>query len=243
MLKRNFKIMTTLAITLSLGVGVVTAHAVTSSSSTASNTTQKVEHKINSKSRFCNPVYSILENKLGFTKTQIDDAAKAGKTAFDLASEKGMTADQLRAAIVDAKSQKIDKMVIDGKITKDEATAIKSNLATRIKRWNGSLKQHKEGYHNPAYSVLENKLGFTKAQIDDAAKAGKTAFDLAKEKGMTEDQLRSAIIDAKSKKIDQMVTEGKITKDKADNIKSNLTTKIKEWDGSLVHKTDETKSN
>jgi Protein of unknown function (DUF2680). len=240
MLKRNFKIMTTLAITLSLSLGFVTAHAATSSSATSS-TTNKVECKLNNKVGFCNPVYSILENK-GFTKSQIDDAAKAGKTAFDLAKEKGMTEDQLKSEIVATKSKKIDQMVTEGKITKDEATAIKTNLSTKIRNWNGSLNHHKGGHFKTIYSILENK-GFTKAQIDDAAKAGKTAFDLAKEKGMTEDQLRTAIIDAKSKKIDQMVTEGKITKDKADTIKSNLSNKIKQWNGSLVHKTDKDKSN
>lgn len=242
MVKRNFKIMTALAITLSLSLGFVTAHAATAAS-TGSSTTKKVEFKLNNKVGFCNPAYSILENKLGFTKTQIEDAAKAGKTAFDLAKEKGMTADQLRAAIIDAKSKKIDQMVTEGKITKDEATAMKTNLSTKIKNWDGNLNQHKNGHFKVVYSVLENKLGFTKPQIEDAAKAGKTAFDLAKEKGMTEDQLRSAIVDAKSKKIDQLVSEGKITKEKADTIKSNLKDKIQKWDGSLVHKADKDKSN
>ncbi|WP_411682359.1 hypothetical protein [Clostridium thailandense] len=242
MLKRNFKIMTALAITLSLSFGFVTVHAAASSSA-ASSSTNKVEVSVNNKVGFCNPAYPILENKLGFTKTQIEDAAKAGKTAFDLAKSKGMTEDQLRTAIIDAKSEKIDQMVTEGKITKDESTAMKTNLTNRIKNWNGNLNQHKGGHHNPAYSVLVKKLGFTKEQIDSAAKSGKTAFDLAKEKGMTADQLRAAIIDAKSQKIDQMVTENKITKEKADTIKSNLKDKIQKWDGSLVRKTDKDKSN
>lgn len=242
MVKRNFKLMTALAITLSLSLGFVTAHAA-AAPSTVSGTTEKVECKMNNKVGFCNPTYSILENKLGFTKTQIEDDAKSGKTAFDLAKEKGMTEDQLRTAIIDAKSQKIDQMVTDGKITKDEATAMKTNLSTKIKNWDGNLKQHKRGHFKAVHSVLENKLGFTKTQIEDAAKAGKTAFDLAKEKGMTEDQLRSAIVDAKSKKIDQLVSEGKITKEKSDTIKANLKDKIQKWDGSLVHKTNETKPN
>ncbi|KZL89890.1 DUF2680 domain-containing protein [Clostridium magnum] len=238
MVKRNLKIMTALAITLSLGLGFVTVHAATSSSTT-SDATIKVERKVG----FCNSVYSILESKLGYTKTQIDDAAKAGKTAFDLAKEKGMTADQLKSAIIEAKSQKIDQMVTDGKITKDEATAKKTNLATKMKNWDGSLKEHKNGHFKAIYSVLEDKLGFTKTQIDDAAKAGKTAFDLAKEKGMTADQLKTAIVEAKSQKIDKMVTEGNITKEKADTIKASIKDKIQKWDGSLVHKADKDKSN
>ena len=48
MVKRNFKIMTALAITLSLSSGFITAHAATLASS-KSDTNKKIEHKINNK--------------------------------------------------------------------------------------------------------------------------------------------------------------------------------------------------
>ena len=201
-----------------------------------------------------NQIYSILENKLGFTKAEIDAAAKAGKTAFDLASQKGTTADQLKAMVIDAKSQQIDKMVTSGKLTKDKADAMKAKLTANMQNWNGSLKQqqHKEGSSNQIYSILENKLGFTKAEIDTAAKAGKTAFDLASQKGTTADQLKAMVIDAKSQQIDKMVTSGKLTKDKADAMKAKLTANMQNWngslkqqhkDGSLNHKADTSKAN
>ena len=44
------------------------------------------------------------------------------------------------------------------------------------------------------------------------------------------------IIDAQSKRIDEWVTNGKITKEKAATVKSNLKTKMKNWDGDLKHK-------
>ena len=78
MVKRNFKIMTALAITLSLSSGFITAHAATLASS-KSDTNKKIEHKVNdnkNKEGFCNSIYSILENKLGFTKAEIDTAQK-----------------------------------------------------------------------------------------------------------------------------------------------------------------------
>ena len=235
MVKRNFKIMTALAITLSLSSGFITAHAATLSSSN-SNTNKNIEHKINNnKEGFCNPIYSILENKLGFTKAEIDTAAKAGKTAFDLASQKGTTADQLKSMVFDAQSAQIDKMVTSGKLTKDKADAMKGKLTANMQNWDGSLKQqqHKDGGPNPIYSILENKLGFTKADIDAAAKAGKTAFDLASQKGTTADQLKAMVIDAKSQQIDKMVTSGKLTKDKADAMKTKLTADMQNWNGSL----------
>ncbi|GIM29144.1 hypothetical protein CPJCM30710_18100 [Clostridium polyendosporum] len=153
-----------------------------------------------------------------------------------MASQKGITADQLRSMIVDAQSQKIDQMVTNGKLAQDKANTMKTNLKTKIQKWNGSLKQGKHAT-NPIYLVLESKLGFTKTQIEDAAKSGKTAFDLASQKGITADQLRSMIIDAQSQKIDQMVTNGKLTQDKANTMKANLKAKMQKWNGSLAHKT------
>ncbi len=240
MVKRNLKVMAALALVVSLGSEVVTVHAAAPSNNTTANNSTKIEHKIKNKKEGVNPIYSILESKLGFTKAQIQDAAKSGKTAFDLASEKGVTADQLKSMIVDAQSQNIDQMVSKGKLTQDKANTMKANLKTKMQNWNGSLKQeeHKEGRSNPIYSVLESKLGFTKAQIQDAAKSGKTAFDLASQKGVTADQLRSMIVDAQSQNIDQMVSKGKLTQDKANTMKANLKTKMQNWNGSLEHKKD-----
>ncbi len=245
MLKRNMKLLTTLAIGLSLTLGAVTVNAAGTSTTPKSNGKQKIEHKMGNNKENKNSIYSILKSSLGLTDAQIKDAAKAGKTAFDLAKEKNITADQLKTMIIDAQSKSIDAAVTSGKLTQDKATTMKANLTTKIKNWDGSLKHEGQekgkmkGNFNPANSILKNNLGFTEAQIKDAAKAGKTAFDLAKEKNITADQLKTMIIDAQSKSIDAAVTSGKLTQDKATTMKANLTTKIKNWDGSLKHEGQE----
>lgn len=143
MLNKKLKLMATLVITVSLGFGTVTVHAATSGSE-VSYSTKKVECKVNSNKKCHKPLYSVLKNKLGYTEAQISDAAKAGKTAFDLAKEKGMTDDQLRNEIIKAKSQKIDKMVAEGKIEKDKADTIKANFKAKIQKWDGSLVHKKD---------------------------------------------------------------------------------------------------
>lgn len=233
MVKRNIKIVAALALAISLSAGTANVHAAVQAGNPAASSSTKVEHKMKG-NRKCGtrPIYTVLENKLGYTEAQIEDAAKSGKTAFELAKQKGISEDQLRSMIVDAQSQKIDQMVSKGRITKDKAATMKADLKTNIQKWKGGLMQKKHGF-NPAYSILEGKLGFTKEQIDDAAKSGKTAFDLAKQKGVSESQLRSMIIDGKSQKIDKKVSEGRITKDKADAMKANLKTRIQKWNGCL----------
>lgn len=242
MIKRNFKVMAALALTLSLGTGFMTTHAATLSS-TESNTTTKIEQKIYRDKDHKGSISSVL-NKLGVTDAQIDSAKKSNKTAFDLAKEKGVTPDQLRAMILDAKLQKIDEEVKAGSLTKEKADTKKSNLKDKIQKWNGSFKQddHKKGFYNFTHSVLKDKLNYTDEQIDNAKKSGKTAFDLTKEKGVTPDQFRSMVLTQKSQKIDKAVNEGKFTKEKADSIKADLKDKIQKWDGSFEHKNDVNKS-
>lgn len=143
MLRRNFGVITTLALTLSLSTGFATTHAATLSSA-KSSTSKKVEQHIHKHKNHEGYISSVLKAKLGLTDPQIDNAKKSGKTAFDLAKEKGVTPDQLRAMIIDAKSQKIDESVKEGKISKEKADTIKARLKEKMQKWDGCL-EHENG--------------------------------------------------------------------------------------------------
>ena len=71
-------------------------------------------------------------------------------------------------------------------------------------------------------SVLKNKLGLTDKEITDGLNSGKTVYDLAKEKGMTQEQFQAALLEERSKSIDVAVTKGTITKEQGDTLKENL---------------------
>jgi len=71
-------------------------------------------------------------------------------------------------------------------------------------------------------SVLKNKLGLTDKEITDGLTSGKTVYDLAKAKGMTEEQFQAALLEEKSKALDAAVTKGTITKEQGDTLKATL---------------------
>lgn len=71
-------------------------------------------------------------------------------------------------------------------------------------------------------SVLKNKLGLTDKEITDGLSSGKTVYDLAKTKGMTEEQFQSALLEERSKAVDEAVTKGTITKEQGDALKAAL---------------------
>ncbi|WP_297418397.1 hypothetical protein [Clostridium sp.] len=71
-------------------------------------------------------------------------------------------------------------------------------------------------------SVLKNKLGMTDGEISAGFNSGKTMYDLAKEKGMTEDEFKAALLEERNKAIDEAVANGKITKEDGDSMKEAL---------------------
>ncbi|RMC98707.1 hypothetical protein D9O40_12830 [Clostridium autoethanogenum] len=84
-------------------------------------------------------------------------------------------------------------------------------------------------------SVLKDKLGMTDKEITDGLNSGKTMYDLAKDKGMTIDEFRTALIEEKSKSIDEAVSKGTITKEQGDSLKENIKNNINSCNGNTGH--------
>ncbi|BAH08263.1 hypothetical protein [Clostridium kluyveri] len=92
----------------------------------------------------------------------------------------------------------------------------------------------KRGYDYVS-SVLKNKLGITDKEINDGLSSGKTMYDLAKDKGMTIDEFKKALIEEKSKAIDEAVSNGTITKGQVDSLKENIKNNINNCSGNISH--------
>lgn len=73
-------------------------------------------------------------------------------------------------------------------------------------------------------SVLKNKLGLTDTQITDELNSGKTVYEIAKEKGMSEETFQAALLAEKNEAIDVSVTKGTITKEEGTVLKENIKT-------------------
>lgn len=75
-------------------------------------------------------------------------------------------------------------------------------------------------------SVLKNKLGMTDNEITEAINSGKTMYEIAKEKGMSEKDFKAALLEEKYKAIDDAVSKGTITKDQGDEYKTQIKNNI-----------------
>ena len=75
-------------------------------------------------------------------------------------------------------------------------------------------------------SVLKDKLGMTDEEITAGLNSGKTMYDLAEEKGMTEDQFKTALLEERNKAVDKAVADGTITSEEGDSLKETLKNNI-----------------
>lgn len=71
-------------------------------------------------------------------------------------------------------------------------------------------------------SVVKDKLKVTDADLDKAREDGMTISEFAEEKGLSHDDLHDALVDAKTKAVDEAMTKGTITKEEGDTLKEAI---------------------
>jgi len=138
MKKRN--IAATLILALTLGIGA-TAYAATnntndSNTTTTTNTRQPVGLNRAIGVRGYDFMESVLKDLGKLTDEDIAKARLEGKTLYDIATDKGLSYDDLKNAMLNYKYKAIDDAVTNGTITSEQATtykeAIKNNSINAV---------------------------------------------------------------------------------------------------------------
>ena len=84
-----------------------------------------------------------------------------------------------------------------------------------------------------ANDVLVSKIGASKSQVEEAKLLHKTAYDLAKDKGFSEEQLRMFINQERVRPIDELILNRKISDNIGERVKEKIIQHTNSWDGSL----------
>lgn len=159
---------------------------------------------------------------------------KEAATGFihDVATRLGVSDEKLTTALKDASAARIDQALKDGKITKEQADALKG----RIQSGNAPLLGppgfgHHRGFgdRGPRVDVLESAatyLGKTEAELRTALEGGKTLAQVAKDEDKTVDGLKDALTAAAKTDLDTKVRAGDLTEAQAKTILDGLTSKL-----------------
>ena len=173
-----------------------------------------------------------------------DDRQKTEQSIIAGAAKRlNVTPDALRSALGAAEDSQLDQAVKDGKLTQEQADAIKAHRAKdgSVLGGPGVGGPHGGPGRHPGFGVgpggpgLRFKIGPGGA-LDAAASAlglkredllsdlrdGKSIADVAKAQGKSLDDVKTAITAGVTKELDQAVTDKKLTSDQRDKILAEL---------------------
>ncbi|WP_127836896.1 hypothetical protein [Clostridium prolinivorans] len=94
-------------------------------------------------------------------------------------------------------------------------------------------KSYKREINKEAFDKFLTEIGLTKEDLKKGIESNKTIFDLAKEKGYTEKQVKDILVKHKTDVINKAVQEGKLTKEEAEKMIEKAKEKTANWDGSI----------
>jgi hypothetical protein len=156
----------------------------------------------------------------------------------DAAKRLNVSPDKLSAALKGAFSDRLDAAVKAGRLTQQQADAIKQRLAQKggLPFFGGGPDRFHGGPlffggfgGGPLFGGLDaaaKYLGMSDQQLGEQLRSGKSLAQVAKDKGKSVDGLKAAIKDAVKSRLDQAVNDKRITKDEEDRILSKLDSRL-----------------
>ncbi|SDF05156.1 LysM peptidoglycan-binding domain-containing protein [Sporomusa acidovorans] len=151
---------------------------------------------------------------------------KAGKSLLTIAKEHNVSEQELANFLTQQITNRIDEGVKAGRIQESQAGQMKANMEKHIKTMINSTAPM-PGYGPMGRGLFNDTkllalLKMDKESLRTELQSGKSLVTVAKEHGVSEQTLKKLVIDEMSQRIDQGVKEGRISADKAQQIKSNM---------------------
>jgi hypothetical protein len=141
----------------------------------------------------------------------------------------GVTPQKLEDALKGATIDQIDAALAAGRITKEQADALKQRIQSGDGLGARVFGLPHGGAHKVPFGFLEpaaNYLGLTEAQLREQLASGKTLAQIAKDQGKTVEGLEQAIVAGGKKQLDQAVADGDITPAQRDEMLSRLQSSV-----------------
>lgn len=137
----------------------------------------------------------------------------SGKSLTEIASEKGISEQQIVDLFVKQGTQRIDEAVKAGKLTQEQADQLKSLLEERIKdgiEQKGGFKVKagiKARFHKGKLEEAASVLGMNVEEILSELKSGKSIAQIAEEKGISKQQLIDDLLEKEKERITKWVDQ------------------------------------
>lgn len=171
-----------------------------------------------------------LAEFLGIDQEQLQTELRAGKSLLAVADEQGKSAAELKQFLVEQMAARITADVEAGRIPAEREQAMRESVEQRAERMVNQAGQfgHKrpQGFHNQELLTL---LDIDRETLRTELQAGKSLVAIAAERGVSESELKQALVAAHEQRLEQAVAAGKLTPDKAEQIKADFAAKLDNW--------------
>ena len=154
----------------------------------------------------------------------------------DAAAQLGVQPDALSNALKEALKNRIDAAVEAGRLTEAQANELKKRIDSGdgVPLFGGpGLRGHGPGHfghfgHFGNLTAAAAYLGLTEAELRQQL-GDKTLAQIAKDEGKSVAGLVGALVNAAGKAIDEAVADGRLTQERADELKSTLAERIESF--------------
>ncbi|XEQ98874.1 hypothetical protein SPX_37660 [Sporomusa paucivorans] len=165
---------------------------------------------------------------------------QAGKTLAAIAKEQGVSEQSLQNFLTEQMTQRLDEGVKTGKLTAEKAEKIKADMPARVAAMiNGQGPMHMGPGHMRGHgfdnSELLALLKMDAATFKTERQAGKTLAAIAKEQGVSEQELKDFLVAQMTQRLDEGVKAGKLTVEKADKMKEKMEQRVDNMINSKGH--------
>ena len=168
---------------------------------------------------------------LGLSEADLSAKLRDGQSLADVAKAQSKDVAGLETAILDAAKADLDKAVADKKLTQSQADDISNGLKAHIDDIvEGSVKLRFRGPGGPGMrlrfgadtAAAAKYLGLDESALRDKLRAGQSLADVAKAQSKDVQGLEDAIVASQKARLDQAVSDKKLTQSEADDMLAEL---------------------
>jgi hypothetical protein len=169
---------------------------------------------------------------LGLSEADLRTKLRDGQSLADIAKAQSKDVEGLKTAILDAAKADLDKAVADKKLTQSQADDIYNGLKSHIDDVvNADVKlRHFGGPGGPGFrfgfgadtGAAAKYLGLSEAALRTKLHDGQSLADVAKAQNKDVKGLEDAIVASQKERLDQAVSDKKLTQSQADDLLAKL---------------------
>ncbi|MDO8613358.1 MAG: hypothetical protein Q7R32_11135 [Dehalococcoidia bacterium] len=156
------------------------------------------------------------------TSAQEGDGA-VGTFLSKVAEKLDVSEDELKTAIQDTRVEMIDEAVAEGRLTEAQGERLKERadeggFLFPPRHGEGRFRGHCQRAAGLILEASAEVLDMPKDDLAQQMKDGKSLAEVAEAQGMSVDDFKAGLLEKEKAKLDALVSDGKLTQDRADRI-------------------------